>query len=64
MKKILMTTAASLLISGAALAENVNIGIILGFTGPIESLTVDMGAGAELAIVHLGRARTLWHFFV
>ncbi len=45
-----MSTAASLLISAAAFAGNVNIGIILGFTGPIESLTVDMGAGAELAI--------------
>ena len=44
MKKILMSTAASLLISGSAIAGNVNIGIILGFTGPIESLTVDMGA--------------------
>ena len=30
-------------------AKNVNVGIILGFTGPIESLTPDMAAGAELA---------------
>jgi len=30
-------------------AKTVNIGIILGFTGPIESLTPDMAAGAELA---------------
>ncbi len=30
-------------------AEKVNVGIILGFTGPIESLTPDMAAGAELA---------------
>ena len=28
----------------------VKMGIILGFTGPIESLTPDMAAGAELAI--------------
>ena len=30
-------------------AKKVNVGIILGFTGPIESLTPDMAAGAELA---------------
>ena len=30
-------------------AGKVNVGIILGFTGPIESLTPDMAAGAELA---------------
>ena len=30
-------------------AKQVNVGIILGFTGPIESLTRDMPAGAELA---------------
>ena len=29
--------------------QKVNVGIILGFTGPIESLTPDMAAGAELA---------------
>ena len=27
-------------------AKTVNVGIILGFTGPIESLTPDMAAGA------------------
>ena len=30
-------------------AKKINVGIILGFTGPIESLTPDMAAGAELA---------------
>jgi branched-chain amino acid transport system substrate-binding protein len=30
--------------------KDVKLGIILGFTGPIESLTPDMAAGAELAI--------------
>ena len=30
-------------------SKTVNVGIILGFTGPIESLTPDMAAGAELA---------------
>ncbi|MEE2773713.1 MAG: ABC transporter substrate-binding protein [Pseudomonadota bacterium] len=56
MKKIIMASATSLLLSGASFAGNVNIGIILGFTGPIESLTVDMGAGAELAISEVNGA--------
>ena len=30
--------------------ESVKLGIILGYTGPIESLTPDMAKGAELAI--------------
>ena len=30
-------------------AKTINVGIILGFTGPIESLTPGMAAGAELA---------------
>ena len=29
--------------------QAINIGVILGFTGPIESLTPDMAASAELA---------------
>ena len=39
-----MATAAS------ANAEDVRLGVILGFTGPIESLTPDMSAAAELAM--------------
>ncbi|MEL7013116.1 MAG: ABC transporter substrate-binding protein, partial [Pseudomonadota bacterium] len=51
MKKLLATTAAFALSTGAALAEgDVKIGVILGFTGPIESLTPHMGDGAELAM--------------
>jgi len=34
----------------AALAQDIKIGVILGFTGPIESLTPDMAASAELAM--------------
>ena len=36
MKKFLMATAASALMAGGAIAEDVKIGIILGFTGPLE----------------------------
>jgi len=41
-------TAAALLLPAAASAQ-VKMGIILGFTGPIESLTPDMKNGAEMA---------------
>lgn len=54
MKKILMASAATALCAGSAFAdahaEEIKIGIILGFTGPLESITPDMGDGAELAI--------------
>ncbi|MFY9211465.1 MAG: ABC transporter substrate-binding protein [Aestuariivita sp.] len=50
MKKLLMATAVTALMAGTAYAEEVKIGIILGFTGPIESLTPSMAAGAELAM--------------
>jgi branched-chain amino acid transport system substrate-binding protein len=52
MKKFLMATAASALMAGAAYADDhgVKIGIILGFTGPIESLTPHMADGAEMAM--------------
>jgi branched-chain amino acid transport system substrate-binding protein len=50
MKKLLLATTATALLAGAASAEDIKLGIILGFTGPIESLTPSMAAGAELAI--------------
>lgn len=37
------------LAAGAASAEDVKVGIILGFTGPLESITPGMAASAELA---------------
>ena len=51
MKNLLITTAmATILMSGVAFAEDVKIGVILGFTGPIESLTPGMAASGELAM--------------
>jgi branched-chain amino acid transport system substrate-binding protein len=50
MKKLLLATAATALLAGAASAEDVKIGILIGFTGPIESLTGHMAAAAELAM--------------
>jgi len=50
MKKLLMATAAMALTTSAAYAEDVKLGILIGFTGPIESLTEAMASGAELAM--------------
>lgn len=50
MKKLLMASAAAALMAGTAMADEVKIGVILGFTGPIESLTPQMADGAELAM--------------
>ena len=50
MKRILLATAASAMLATAATAEPVNLGIILGFTGPLESITPGMAASAELAM--------------
>ncbi len=35
---------------------SVKVGILLGFTGPIESLTPDMAAGAELAMAEVSKS--------
>jgi len=50
MKKLLMVAMASALVATPAMAADVKIGVLLGFTGPIESLTPDMASGAELAM--------------
>ena len=48
LKSLISLILAGLLIPAYALAD-IKVGIILGFTGPIESLTPDMGNSAELA---------------
>ena len=50
MKKLLLATVASAALAGAASAEEVKLGIFIGFTGPIESLTGHMAAAADLAM--------------
>lgn len=50
MKKLLLATAAGALIAGAAGAEDIKLGISLGFTGPLESMAPAMAKGAELAM--------------
>ena len=50
MKKLLLATAAGALLAGAASAEEIKLGISLGFTGPLESMAPAMAQGAELAM--------------
>ncbi len=57
MKKLLLaSTAAALVASGAFAgghAKEVKLGVQFGFTGPIESLTGPMAAGAEMAMAEV-----------
>ncbi len=50
MKRLLTATAAIALLAGAASAEDIKLGVIFGFTGPLESITPSMAASAELAM--------------
>ncbi len=51
MKKLIVAVAVSLAISTTVFASNeIKIGILLGYTGPIESLTPGMAESAELAM--------------
>jgi len=60
MKKILIASAiAGTLASSAVAAEDIKIGVVLGFTGPIESLTPAMGASAELAMEEVTKSGKL-----
>ncbi len=57
MTKFLAATAAGALMTSAAFAgshaSEVKLGVLLSFTGPIESLTPAMGAGAEMAMAEV-----------
>ncbi|SFA77356.1 amino acid/amide ABC transporter substrate-binding protein, HAAT family [Poseidonocella pacifica] len=57
MKNLLLATASTALMASGAMAaghaEEVKIGVLLSFTGPIESLTPAMAAGAEMAIAEV-----------
>lgn len=50
MKKLMLATAAIALGAGGAFAEDVKIGLSLGFTGPLESMSPNMAKAAEMAI--------------
>ena len=50
MKKIMIATLLSVaMLTTTVVAENIKMGVILGFTGPIESLTPTMAGSAEMA---------------
>ncbi len=53
MRNLLLATSAVAMIAGGAQAEDIKIGVILGFTGPLESITPAMGSGAELAMAEV-----------
>ena len=55
MKKFLIAASAVALAAGAAQAQ-VKIGVVLGYTGPIETLTGPMGNAADLAIAEANAA--------
>ena len=51
MRKLLLASVAAS-VAGTAIAqdEGAKVGILFGFTGPIESMAANMGPGAELAV--------------
>ncbi len=59
MKKILLTSILAASLSAPVIADDIKVGIILGFTGPIESLTPDMASGAELALAEASESGNL-----
>ncbi|TNC71956.1 ABC transporter substrate-binding protein [Rubellimicrobium roseum] len=62
MKKLLLAASATALCAGAAVAQDApsgaapKIGIVLGFTGPLESITPFMAQSAEVAIAEVNAA--------
>jgi|TARA_B110000977_G_scaffold45757_1_gene62188 branched-chain amino acid transport system substrate-binding protein len=59
MRRFLLATTAVALTAGFASAEDIKIGVILGFTGPLESITPAMGDGAELAMAEVNASGAL-----
>jgi len=55
MKKLLIASTL-LALSAPVVAEDVKVGVILGFTGPIESLTPGMASSAELALAEASKS--------
>jgi branched-chain amino acid transport system substrate-binding protein len=62
LKNLLLATSAVAMMAGGAYADahsEVKIGVILGFTGPLESITPAMGDGAELAMAEVTESGAL-----
>ena len=64
MKKLLLATAATALCASVASAEDVKLGILIGFTGPIESLTSHMANAAEAAMAEVNASGKSAHNFL
>ena len=60
-KTLIAAAAATLAMTGAAHAAGhaVKIGVLLGYTGPIESMTPNMASGAELAMAEISASGAL-----
>ena len=50
MKRLIVAILFIIMNAGALYAADVKLGVVFGYTGPIESLTPHMAAGAELAM--------------
>ena len=61
MKKTLISFMLSIFLIFPAIADNEKIGIILGFTGPIESLAPVMAKSAEMAIDEVNKSGNFTH---
>lgn len=59
MKKLLLASAVTALTAGGAFAEEIKLGISLGFTGPLESMSPAMAQGAELAMKEVSESGKL-----
>jgi len=61
MKKLLISAAiaASIGATGVVSAEEIKLGVLLGFTGPAESLAPAMGSGAEMAMKEVSESGKL-----
>ena len=59
MKKIIGVSAAMLMLASPVIAEDIKIGISLGFTGPLESLAPAMNNGAQMAIAEVAESKSL-----
>lgn len=56
MKRLLLAGAALAAATPAAFAEDIKIGVLLGFTGPIESLAPPIAESAEMALAEANDA--------
>jgi len=59
MKRLLLASAAALAAGPALAQEEISMGVVFGFTGPLESLAGPMANGAELAISEVSESGAL-----